>query len=183
MQVKKIGNCLKEAFKSWNDRDAFSASAVLAYYTIFSLPGLLVIIINVAGYFWGKEAVSHEIMGQVEGMIGGDTAHQVEDIVAKASATKGTIISSIIGIASILFGATGVFYHVQQLFNKIWGVQPKPKQQILKLVRDRLFSFGLILVIGFLLLVSLVVSAALSAVSKWVENYLSESFLVVFNIE
>jgi membrane protein len=182
MQVKKLINCIKEAFKSWNDRDAFSASAVLAYYTIFSLPGLLVIIINVAGYFWGKEAVSREIMSQVEGMIGGDTATQVEDIIAKASVTKGTILSSVIGIASILFGATGVFYHVQQLFNKIWEVQPKPKQQFLKLLRDRLFSFGLILVIGFLLLVSLVVSAALSALSQWVAHHLSESLLVVFNI-
>jgi membrane protein len=115
-------------------------------------------------------------------MIGQDTARQLQDIIARASVTKGTIISSILGIATILFGATGVFYHVQQIFNKIWEVKPKPKQKFLKLLRDRLFSFGLILVIGFLLLVSLVVSAALNAMSTWVSHYLSDSLLFVFNI-
>jgi membrane protein len=182
MRVKKIVNCLKESFTAWNERDPFSASAVLAYYTIFSLPGLLVIIITVAGYFWGREAVTNEIMNQVQGLIGQDSARQVQDIIAKASVTKGSIIASIIGIVSILFGATGVFYHVQQMFNKIWEVKPKPKQQFLKLLRDRLFSFGLILVIGFLLLVSLVISAALNAISNWVANHLSESLLFLFNV-
>lgn len=180
--MKKFVASLKEAFTGWNERDAFSASAVIAYYTIFSLPGLLVIIVNVAGYFWGKEAVTNEIMTQVQGMIGRDTAQQIQDIIAKASVSKGTIISSIIGIITILFGATGVFYHVQQIFNKIWEVKPKPKQKFLKLLRDRLFSFGLILVIGFLLLVSLVISAALNAMSAWVARHLSESLLFVFNI-
>jgi membrane protein len=180
--MKKIIPSLKEAFTAWNERDPFSASAVIAYYTIFSLPGLLVIIVNVAGWFWGREAVTSEIMGQVQGMIGKDTAQTVQEILAKASVSKGTIISSIIGLATILFGATGVFYNVQQILNKIWEVQPKPKQKFLKLLRDRVFSFGLILVIGFLLLVSLVLSAALNAVSNWVARYLSESLLVVFNI-
>jgi membrane protein len=182
MQVKKITACVKEAFTAWNERDAFSASAVIAYYAIFSLPGLLVIVINVAGYFWGKEAVTSEIMTQVKGIIGQDTAGQIQDIVARASVTKGSVISSILGIATILFGATGVFYHVQQIFNKIWEVKPKPKQKFLKLLRDRLFSFGLILVIGFLLLISLVISAALSALSTWVTRYLSDSLLFVFSI-
>src|SRR5256885_1062347 len=115
IKLKRITSSLKEAFTGWNDRDAFSASAVIAYYTIFSLPGLLVIIVNVAGYFWGKEAVTNEVMGQVQGMIGQDTARQLQDIIARASVTKGTIISSILGLATILFGATGVFYHVQQI--------------------------------------------------------------------
>ena len=182
MPVKKIITSLKEEFKAWNERDAFSTSAVIAYYTIFSLPGLLVIIVTVAGYFWGKEAVTHQIMGQVQGMIGQETGQQIQEIIAKASVTKGSWIATILGIATILFGATGVFYHVQQIFNKIWEVKPKPKQKMLKLLRDRLFSFGLILVIGFLLLVSLVISAALNAISNWVANHLSESLLFVFNI-
>lgn len=182
MQLKKILSSLKEAFKAWNDRDPFASSAVLAYYTIFSLPGLLVIIVNLAGYFWGKEAVTHEISGQVQGIIGQDTARYVQDIVANASLSDRTVISTIVGIAALLFGATGVFYHVQQIFNKIWEVKPKPKQKILTLLRDRLFSFGLILVIGFLLLISLVISAALSALSTWVANHLSPSLLIVFRI-
>jgi membrane protein len=183
MQFKKIAASFKEAFKTWNDRDPFASSAVIAYYTIFSLPGLLVIIVNLAGYFWGKEAVTHEITGQVGGMIGSDTAGYIQDIIAKASTSKGTVISSILGIITLLFGATGVFVHVQEIFNKIWEVKPKPKQKkLLKLLRDRLFSFGLIIVIGFLLLVSLVVSAALNGISNWVSQHLSESLMIFFNI-
>jgi membrane protein len=180
--VKKFGACFKAALKAWDSRMPFSSSAVIAYYTIFSLPGLLVIIINVAGYFFGKEAVTNQISEQVRGAIGPDTAQYIQNIVAKASEAKGTWISSILGIAALLFGATGVFYQVQQIFNNIWEVKPKAKQKILKLVRDRLFSFGLILVIGFVLLVSLVISAALSAVSEWVAGYLSESLLVLFGV-
>jgi Predicted membrane protein len=184
MQLKLIGVSLKETFKAWNDRDPFASSAVLAYYTIFSLPGLLVIVVNIAGYFWGREAVTNEITGQVGGMIGKETAGYIQNIIANASISKGTIISSILGIATLIFGATGVFYHVQQIFNKIWEVKPKPKtkQKILQLLRDRLFSFGLILVIGFLLLVSLVLSAVLQSLSNWVARHLSSSLLIVFNI-
>jgi membrane protein len=184
MQLKLIGKTLKETFKAWNDRDPFASSAVLAYYTIFSLPGLLVIIVNIAGYFWGKEAVTNKISGQVGGMIGSDTAGYIQDIIGEASLSKGTAISTILGLLTLIFGATGVFYHVQQIFNKIWEVKPKTKgkQMILQLLKDRLFSFGLILIIGFLLLVSLSLSAALQGLSEWVSNHLSPSLLVVFNI-
>lgn len=162
----------------------FASSAVLAYYTIFSLPGLLVIVINVAGYFFGKAAVTDQLALEIQGIVGRDAAAYVQDIIANASQSKQSTIASIVGIASLLFGATGVFYNVQQIFNKIWEVkaEPKAKGKFLQMVRDRLFSFGLILVVGFLLLVSLVASAALSAVSSWVARHLSESILVFFNM-
>jgi membrane protein len=104
--------------------------------------------------------------------------------VGKATETKGTALSSILGIATLLFGATGVFYQLQQILNKIWKVKPKTetRQKILVLIRDRLFSFGLILAVGFLLLVSLVLSAALSALSGWVSTHLSSSLNVVFKL-
>ncbi|HYI78380.1 MAG TPA: YhjD/YihY/BrkB family envelope integrity protein [Chryseolinea sp.] len=158
---------MKETFRQWNEREPFNNSIIIAYYTIFSLPGLLVIIINVAGYFYDEKEVTSQITGQIQGMIGGDTAADVQSIIDKASENKGTVISSILGIATLLFGATGVFYQLQQILNKMWEVKPKPKQKVLKLIRDRVFSFGLILAVGFLLLVSLVVSAGLSAVSEW----------------
>jgi membrane protein len=182
MQLKKIGATLKEAFKAWFDRDPFASSAVLAYYTIFSLPGLLVIIINLAGYFWGREAVTNEIINQVGGITGVDTARDIQNIIANASMSKDNVFASILGIATLLFGATGVFVHVQDIFNKIWEVKPKPKQKFLKLLRDRLFSFGLILVIGFLLLVSLVISAALTGIADWVSQHVSPSLMIVFNV-
>lgn len=182
--TKKFWAAFKETFVAWDLRMPFASSAVIAYYTIFSLPGLLVIIINVAGYFFGKEAVTNQLAGEVQGIVGRDTATYIQDIIANASQTQGSVISSVIGIATLLFGATGVFYNVQQIFNKIWEVTPAPKarQKFLKLVRDRIFSFGLIIVVGFLMLVSLMISAVLTAVSNWVASHLSESLLIVFNI-
>ena len=183
-KIKTIGRCLKTAFKDWDSRMPFASSAVLAYYAIFSLPGLLVIIINVAGYFFGKEAVTNQITNQVQGVTGRDTAAFIQNVVANASISGGSWLSTILGIATLLFGATGVFYHVQQIFNKIWEVKlkPKPKQKFLKLLKDRLFSFGLILVIGFLLLISLVVSAGITALSHWVAQHLSPAVLVLFRL-
>ncbi|MDF2456172.1 MAG: YihY/virulence factor BrkB family protein [Cytophagaceae bacterium] len=173
---------LKETFNKWKEREPFNNSNIIAYYTIFSLPGLLVIVINLAGYFFGKEAVTHQITGQIGGIIGGDTAKAIQDIIAKTSQNRGLTISSIIGFAVLLFGATGVFYQVQQILNKIWEVKAKPKQKFLKLIRDRIFSFGLILVIAFLLLVSLVLSAGLTALSDWVSIHVSEYLMVVFRV-
>jgi membrane protein len=180
--LKKFWLLLRETFRQWNEREPFNNSIIIAYYTIFSLPGLLVIVINVAGYFYDKGEVTTQITGQIQGMIGGDTAEDVEAIIDKASETKGTIISSILGIATLLFGATGVFYQLQQILNKMWEVKPKPKQKLLKLIRDRVFSFGLILAVGFLLLVSLVISAGLSALSEWASGYVDESLTIVFKV-
>jgi membrane protein len=180
--LNKFWMLLKETFRKWNEREPFNNSIIIAYYTIFSLPGLLVIIINVAGYFYDKGEVTTQITGQIQGTIGGDTASDVQSIIDKASQNEGTVISSILGVATLLFGATGVFYQLQQILNKMWEVKPKPKQKFLKLIRDRVFSFGLILAVGFLLLVSLVVSAGLSAASEWVSGYVSESFNIIFKV-
>src|SRR5688572_1242532 len=180
--LKKFWLLLRETFRQWNEREPFNNSIIIAYYTIFSLPGLLVIVINVAGYFYDKNEVTTQITGQIQGMIGGDTASDVQSIIDRASQNEGTVISSILGVATLLFGATGVFYQLQQILNKMWGVKPKPKQKLLKLIRDRVFSFGLILAVGFLLLVSLVVSAGLSAASEWVSGYVSESFNIIFKL-
>ena len=181
-RLKNFFSLLKDTFREYNERDPFTNSVVIAYYTIFSLPGLLVIIINMAGYFFGTDAVTNRITAQIQGLIGGDTAKDIQEIIANASRSKGTTISTVLSIATLLFGATGVFYQLQQILNRMWEVKPQPKKKLLKLVRDRVFSFGLILVIGFLLLVSLVLSATLTALSDWVANHLSESLTFLFKI-
>jgi membrane protein len=181
--LHEFGSLLKLTFIQWFAREPFNNSVIIAYYTIFSLPGLLIIIINMAAYFYDKEDVTNQITSQIQQVLGGDTARDIQSIIKVASETEGSIISSIIGIATLLFGATGVFYQLQQMQNKIWKVKPKVKtrHKILELIRDRVFSFGLILVVGFLLLVSLVLSAALSAISLWVSLHLSESFNFIFS--
>jgi membrane protein len=177
-----IGAILKKTFLQWKDRDPFNNSAIIAYYTIFSLPGLLVIIFNATGYFFNEQEIQTQITREVQAIMGGDIARDIEDILINARKAKGTLVSTILSLATLLFGATGVFYELQQMLNRIWKVQPKTKrrQKIWVLIRDRLFSFGLILVVGFLLLVSLVLSAGLSAFSSWVAIHLSESLNSVF---
>ncbi len=182
LNIKNFGTLLKETYAQWNEREPFNNSIIIAYYTIFSLPGLLVIIINLAGYFWGTEAVTKQLSTQIGGIVGGNTASDIQKMIATASESQGTALSTILSVATLIFGATGVFYQLQQILNKMWEVKPKPKQKILKLIRDRIFSFGLILVIGFLLLVSLVLSAALTALSAWLSGYLAESMMVIFKV-
>ena len=165
--LKQTGKLLKETVTSWWARDPFRNSTVISYYTIFSLPGLGVIIINLAGYFYGEEAMTNKVSGYIEGMIGSDGATSVEKIIQNAYTSGGLTLSSIVSIATLIFGATGVFYQVQQTLNIMWDVEPKPKQQLLKFLKDRLFSFGMILTIGFLLIVSLIASSMITALSDW----------------
>jgi len=182
--LKEFGLQLKDTFMQWKDRESFNNSTIIAYYSIFSLPGLLIIIINITGYFFDRAEVTTRITAQIQAIVGGDTAKDIEAIIVHATEHKGTFISSALGLGTLLFGATGVFYELQQMLNKIWGVKQKSKtrQKIWVLVRDRIFSFGLILVVGFLLLISLVLSAGLSAFSGWVSLHLSASFNFAFSM-
>lgn len=179
-QTKNLALIFRDTFNQWSDREPFRSTAVIAFYTIFSLPGLLVIIINLAGYFYGEEAVTRRISSEIEGMIGGNTAKDIEAIIANASVHQDFTFASLVGIGTLIFGATGVFYQLQQTLNLIWEVKPEPKRKMLKMVMDRLFSFGLILAVGFLLLVSLILSAILAVLSDWVAFYFSETFNIVF---
>jgi membrane protein len=181
-RVSSFWKIIKQTFSRWSDREPFNNSVIIAYYTIFSLPGLLIIIINLAGVLFGSEAVTHQVSGQISGLVGQDTAKDIEAMILEGSRSKDTTLSTVLSIATLLFGATGVFYQMQQVLNRMWDVKPKPKGKIWKLVKDRVFSFGLILVVGFLLLVSLLLSAGLTAVSDWVISKLSEGFAVVFHL-
>jgi len=182
--IRKFATLVTDAFKQWSGHDPFNNSVIIAFYTIFSLPGLLVIIINVTGYFYDKKEITSQLSSQIQSMIGGDTAKTIESMIAKAGENKGTVISSILGVATLLFGATGVFYQLQQMLNKIWNVKSKIKtqQKIFELIRDRILSFGLILAVGFLLLVSLMISTLVSALSGWVTSHWSESLNMVFKL-
>lgn len=181
--LKTSGGLLKDTVVQWLGRDPFRNSAVISYYTIFSLPGLLVIVINLAGYFFGRDEVANEITSQVESLIGRETAGYIKTIITSASRQEGTTLSSAISIMTILFGATGVFYQVQYTMNIMWEVQPEPRHRwYLQFILDRIFSFGLILAVGFLLLVSLVLSTSLSVLSNWVSARFSDSLVILFRL-
>ncbi len=177
-QIKKTAVTLWHVFRDtylrWNEANPWRQSAILAYYSIFSLPALLLIVIVVVGYFFGEEAVSQQLSHRIADTMGRDTARMVEAMVASAADTGSSKWAIIAGVGFLLFGATTVFYHLQLSLNRIWGVVPKPKQAFLKYVKDRLLSFGLILAIGFLLLVSMLLNSLVAAFSDWIKTHFEE---------
>lgn len=181
MIIMKILKMLKTALIRWYDRDPFREGAIIAYYAIFSLPGLLVLIIALAGYFFGDDAVSGQLNKQISDAIGTDSAQMIETMVKSSMASDDSIWATILGIGTIIFGATAVFAQFQKSINNIWEVEPsKSKSGIWLFFKSRLFSFGLIVTIAFLLLMSLIISSMLSALSDWITNSFSESLVIVF---
>ncbi|MBC8005752.1 MAG: YihY/virulence factor BrkB family protein [Verrucomicrobia bacterium] len=177
----KILKMLKTALLKWYDRDPFREGAIIAYYAIFSLPGLLVVVITLAGYFFGAEAVSGQLNNQISDAIGTDSAEMVETMVKSSMMSDDSIWATILGIGTIIFGATGVFAQFQKSINNIWEVEASTtKSGIWLFIKSRIFSFGLIVTLAFLLLISLVLSSMLSAFSGWIANSFSESLVVVF---
>ena len=179
---KKVWDVLKTSAIRWNDADPFRQAAIISFYAILSLPALLVVIISIAGYFFGDEAVSGNLSNEISDMIGTDAAEMIETLVANASQAESSTIGIIIGVAVIIFGATTVFFQLQKSLNRIWGLIPKPGGAIKKFIVDRLFSFGLILVIGFLLLISLVLSSMMAILSDWLQTILPSYLFILINI-
>jgi membrane protein len=182
-KFKEIYNFIKTTVKSWLARQPYREGAVMAYNAVFALPGLLVVVITLAGYFLGNEVITGHLHKQIAGAMGNDTADQVQQMVLMSMKIKNTPIAAIISVATIIIGATGVFVELQTALNNIWEVKADPKKSgIWTIVRSRLLSFGLIISIAFLLLISLVISSVLSAFGGWVQQYWSESLLFVFHI-
>lgn len=160
---KRIFGLLKETFAEWKEDKSLKLGAALAYYTIFSLPPLLLIVIAVAGMVFGQQAVKGQIVAQFQQFVGKEHAQIIQTMVQHAALPKGGIIATVIGAVMLVLGATGVFGELQDSLNIIWKVKPKPDAGFKHVITTRLLSFSLILSIAFLLLVSLVVSAAVSA--------------------
>jgi membrane protein len=170
---------MKETFSEWSEDKVPRLAAALAYYTAFALAPLLLIAIAVAGLVFGREAATNQIGEQLSGLLGPSAAESVNTMVAAAGANQGGgILASIIGVATLLFAASGVFGELQDALNTIWEVQPKPDQGLLATIKQRFFSFAMVLGVGFLLLVSLVLSAALSALGGVVAGDQADQSLI-----
>jgi membrane protein len=168
MNPKEIFAILKQAGSDWMDDQAPTLGAALAYYTVFSLAPLLIIAIAIAGLVFGHEAAQGQIFDQLRGLLGEASAKSMQDMVQNANAKPATgVVATVIGVVTLLFGASGVFGQLQTSLNTIWEVQPKPGRGFMGIVRDRILSFGFIVVIGFLLLVSLVLTAAIALFAEW----------------
>jgi membrane protein len=159
---------VKRAVSAWSDDYAPSMGAALSYYTIFSLAPLLLIVISLAGLFFGADAARGEIFGQLRGLMGDDAAKAVEGVLASVNKPASGVIGTVIGIVVLLVGATSVFAELQDALDRIWRAPARDKSGGLwRILRTRLLSFGLILGIVFLLMVSLVLGAVVSAFGNW----------------
>lgn len=167
---------LKETIKEWQKDKAPRLGAALAFYTVLSIGPLLLIVIAIAGLAYGEEAVGGHLVAQIEGLVGYEGARAIQSVIANSSGKEEGITATLIGFATLLFGATGVFLHLQDALNTIWNVKPSPKSGWKSLVIGRLISFAMVLCIGFLLLVSLVISAGIAAMENFFGAY-SADFL------
>jgi membrane protein len=168
---------LKHTVNEFLEDDCMSMAAALAYYTVFSLPGLLFIALKIAGAIFGEQAVAGNLDEQIRFLVGANAADQIQTMIQSAYRAEGGLIPSLVGFAVVAFAATGAFVQLQFALNRAWGVMPDPASGGLKnFISKRLLSFGMILAIAFLLVVSLVVSALLAAFGHVLANMLPEAF-------
>jgi membrane protein len=170
--LKKIWKILIATFSGFNDDNGLKFSASLAYYTVFSLAPLLILVISLAGLVWGNDAAADRLYPQIAQYIGSQAAIQIQEMLKSLQLSGKTGMAVIIGIATLLLGASSMFVEIQDSLNIIWRVKAKPKRGWVKLIQNRFLSFSLIISLGFLLLVSLVINFLMDALSKRIAHFL-----------
>jgi len=157
---------IKQSFSDFIDRKVLKLSAALAFYTIFSLPAMLIIIISISDVFYGREAVEGTLYKQISGFVGTNAAMQIQQTIRSAALSHNSRLATIVGFITLLVGATSVFSEIQDSVNSIWKLKSKPKGKgILKIFVNRLLSFSLVVSLGFILLVSLMVNGLMDLLS------------------
>ena len=164
--LKSTYSLLKQTVSEWIDLGVSRMGAALAFYTLFAIAPLFLIVLAMAGLWFGEEAARRELFGQVSGLVGSEGGEAIQALVSAARKPTTGAWATVIAVVTLFIGATGVFVQLQDALNSIWSVRRKPGRGLRNFIKDRLLSFALILGIGFLLLVSLVLSAALAAVSN-----------------
>src|SRR6185312_2355021 len=167
---KAIFNLLKASFSAWSDDKSPRLGAALSFYTVFAMPPLFMIAIFIAGLVFDQTTVQTQMFSEVGGLIGKKSAEAIQAAMAAQYQTNKGFLASAIAIVTLIITATGLFIELQDALNSIWGVEAKPGQGVIGFIRMRLLSFAMVVGIGFLLLVSLVVSAALAALSKFMND-------------
>ena len=180
--LKKIGFLLKETFSGFINDNGIKLSAALSYYTVFSLPPLMIIIMSLSGIFFGAEAVKGEIFGQINGRVGSDSALQIQETLRKVELSNSSSFAQTFGIIVLLIGASGVFAEIQDSINYIWGIKAKPKRGFIKYLYNRLMSFSMIGSVGFLLLVGLIVNSIIAILRKRLAIIFPHETIYLFNV-
>lgn len=177
-KIKDVPKLLVSTYKSWDKSEPFQLSAIVAYYAILSLPALVVIILNVVGSVWGRDIVQGELLDEITKALGQQTAESIRLMMVDRGDEETSIFTTIIGVGTLLYGATGVFYQLQDALDKIWELPEDERAKgILGILKNRAKGFGFILIIGFLLLISFVLTSALSTFSNRLALFLPEALL------
>ena len=178
--MHKFWLILRQAFTEFINDHGLKFSASLSYYTVFSLGPVLLIIISLAGIFFGKDAVEGKIYWQLEGLVGSAAALQIQQIIGNIEQSQVSRSGAILGLVILFIGATGVFTEMQDSINYIWSIKTKPKKSIVKFLFDRLISFSLIISFGFILMVSLAVHALVDMLHEKLQTFFDEATVFVF---
>lgn len=178
---KDIWSILKQSFSDFIDNKVFKLSAALAFYTIFSLPAMLIIIISVSDIFYGRAAIEGTLYHQIAEFVGNEAAIQIQQTIRAAALSQSTYFATIVGIITLIFGATSVFSEIQDSINFIWKLKTKPRKGMgfLKLLFNRLVSFSLVVTLGFLLLVSLLINGLMDMLITRLTSMFPELTVVV----
>ncbi len=178
----KSWNLLKDTFFEFNDDNAIKLSAALSYYTIFALPPLLIIIITICGFFFGEEAVTGQLYGQINRLVGNNAAVQIQEAIKNVQLSDSNVFVTVFGVVMLLIGASGVFAEIQSSINFIWGLRAKPNKGLKKFIQNRLMSFSMIVSVGFLMLVSLILNATFDVLNARLKLYFPESTVYLFYV-
>lgn len=171
---------LKNTFSDFVDDRGLKLSASLSYYTIFSLAPLLLLLISLAGVFFGREAIQGQVFNEINGLIGNQAALQIQEIIKNMELSGKTNSALIIGSITLLIGATSVFVEIQESINMIWKVKAKPKRGWVKILKDRLLSSSLIVGLSFLLIVTFMINGVLLALNDWMKSYFPDVTILLF---
>lgn len=182
-KAKFIFKIIIKSFNAFMADKGLKLSASLSYYTIFSLGPMLVVLLSVAGFFYQeKQDLQEKVFEEIQGFIGTEAALQVQTLLKNLALSGDSVVAIIIGVITLLIGATGIFIEIQDSINQIWKVKAVPKKGWLKLLKDRFLSLSMVGSLGFLLIVSLIINGMVSAVSTVLSNHLPENTLFLFDV-
>ncbi len=177
-----IFDLIKETFSSFSENKVMKLSASLAYYTIFSMGPLLIVIISLCGLLFSKQAVEGKLYDILKNFVGSDTAFSLQTMIERVGKDDQSFIAGIIGFVVLMLGATSIFSEIQDSINIIWGIQAKPKKNWIKYLQNRFLSFSVIVSLGFLLLITLLISSLIELVSNNLSLYFPNTTIIVFYV-
>lgn len=174
-KIQHLPKLLVASGQSWFNGEPFQRSAIVAYYAVLSLPALIIIILKIVGSVWGEAIVQGELLAEISKAIGSDAADAIRTMIENQSGENTSIFATIIGIGTLLYGSTGVFFQLQSALDDIWEQEPSYKNDVVATLMSRVKSFGFILILGFLLLTSFVLTSLLSTFSRQLSQFLPDN--------